>query len=139
MSASHHINSMRPVILKYTFLYQYLTIGINPKREVTIRRDLHLKILMPVAIPLPKQNCSISSRSAGTYTGQEQIPAGGGRGSDWTGWKTAVEGSPVGRKDLKKYKNTVAVKSILGTGKHHIDAVESGVQSRGREARSLPR
>ena len=50
-----------------------------------------------------------------------------------------VEGSPVGRKGLKKYKNTVAVKSILGTGKHRIDAVKSGVQSRGREARSLPR
>ena len=82
MSVSHHIKSMRPVILKYTFLYQYLTIGINPKREVTIRRDLHLKILMHVAIPLPKQNCSVSSRSAGTYTGRKRLDRledGGGR------------------------------------------------------------
>ena len=94
---------------------------------------------MPVAIPLPKQNCSVSSRSAGSYTGQEQIPAAGGEGGDWTGWETAVEGSLVGGKDLKKYKSTVAVKSILGTGKRRIDVVEGGVQSCGREAGSLPR
>ena len=68
---------MKTAILKDTFSYQYLTVGIHPEREVTVRRDLHLKIMMPVAFPLPQQSCSISSRSAGTYMVQEQIPAGG--------------------------------------------------------------
>ena len=67
----------------------------------------------------------MSSRSAGACTGQEQLPAAGERG-DWTGWETAWKGAQ-GREGLKKYKNTVAVKSILGTGKHRTDVAEGGV------------
>ena len=34
---------------------------------------------------------------------------------------------------MKKYKNTVAVKSILGTGKHRTDVAEGGVSHVGGE------
>lgn len=95
---------MKTAILKDTFLYQYLTAGIHPKREVTVRRDLHLKIMMPVAFPLPQQSCSISSRSAGIYMVQEQIPACSWDGGRLDRLKVSGGRSPVGRKGLRNLK-----------------------------------